>query len=267
MKTDDIYKFNDPNDSCNPSSVYFLTKGSVSLFGHVHQQIRTVLVKITPGHYFGDLDLLFEEKHTQKACAEVDCELLALDRPCFFDLCIDFPTVKEEILEVAKERLKVLKDTVEIATRMMESTSKMQSKFRFNPSIDYEQADNFFPPVITVTAFERSKSSELDDDSFGPNFRRRSYCTFHTVSKHMNSRSKLALRTDARMVNGRQSFEMLAVIGEVERRVEGIDDRLDSWGSRWNEMEGSLSLMEVRKNRPKMKTVGGIYDRKTKDEG
>lgn len=247
MKDDSIYQIGDPNSSSNNYAVYFTTKGVVDLLGHTLMQLKTVLVKITAGNYFGELDLLFEEKHTQQARAAVNCELLALDRSCFFDLCIDYPAVKDEILAEAQTRLLSFKETREIASRMLESSSKMQAKFSFQPSTNYEPTSSKAPESLSQSP---AIYTHQLDTGYNPCLRRQSYCIWHLVSKRMNSRSRLALRTDARILNDKQSFEMMAVIGEVGRKVDSVISRMDIWENRWNEIEGLLSLFVPNHMRP-----------------
>jgi|Transcript_20031 CRP-like cAMP-binding protein len=68
---DYIYKIGDPNDS-----FYFLVKGKVKINMQLKSGKIVHLLNITEGHYFGDIDMLFEQTRTESAKTDNNCELL-----------------------------------------------------------------------------------------------------------------------------------------------------------------------------------------------
>lgn len=82
-----------------PSEVYFLRKGRVDL---IQQEIA--FVTYVQGSYFGELEILWRTLRTSTARTQCSAELLALPREHFLRVLNKYPSVREEMLEIAHIR-------------------------------------------------------------------------------------------------------------------------------------------------------------------
>lgn len=64
-------------------------------------------MNITEGHYFGEIDMLFESTRTETAKTVSNCELLVMSRDNFLSICVEYPKIKESIITIASERKKI----------------------------------------------------------------------------------------------------------------------------------------------------------------
>ena len=266
-KGEKIYQVNDPNDHSTLHSVFFIVKGRVALQMCMANGQHITIIQLRSGNYFGELDMLFEAKRAELAKTEVDSELLSLERTCFFDMCIDFPDAKDEILHTARKRMKVTKKMRSLATLVVRESMQFHTKQTFTASVDYEDVEDLeFSPSNSEGGEEDDASEYLDEvpesetteGAVPLDARRASFRKPYSVSRKMNSRSKLALRSDAKVTNDRKAFEILAVIGELERKVTSINGRLDEWDGRWNSIEGSLNLLMHQRRMNRHVTVEPI---------
>lgn len=82
-----------------PSEVYFLRKGRVDLV-----QRESMFVTYVQGSYFGELEILWRTSRTSAARTQCAVELLVLSRDHFLRVLDKYPTVREEVLEIAHIR-------------------------------------------------------------------------------------------------------------------------------------------------------------------
>ena len=239
-KADYVYQVGDPNDHSNSHAVFFLVNGVVAIQQSMPNGQLVTLVHVRAGNHFGELDMLFEGKRTESAIAEVESELLSLERTEFFEMCIDFPEAKEQILSTARFRLKLVRKLRRLAELVVQSCMNFNVRQTFTASQDYQDVDE--DPGSSSSDSESQDIPETAPTDSGGG-KRSSFREKYLVTRRMNSRSKLALRSDAKISNDRKAFEVLAVIGELERKVDLLGERLDQWDSRWNSIEGSLNLL------------------------
>jgi len=238
-KNDRIYQVGDLNDNSKHYSVFFLVTGRVALQHCMANGQFVTLVRVNEGNYFGELDLLFEVKRTELARGEVDSELLSLGRAEFFDVCIDFPEAKDQVLTTARSRLKLVRKLHRLAELVVESCVNFHLPQTFTASENFQDVDEHLDSSPSDSDSEDIPET-APTDSGG---KRSSFRNNHLVTRSMNSRSKLALKSDAGLSNNRKAIEVLAVIGELERKVDTLAGRLDQWDGRWNSIEGALSLL------------------------
>ena len=80
-------------------SMYFILDGEVEV------DIQPTALRLGRGHYFGELALLNDTVRNATVTAVSDCELLSLDAADFRRLLDAHPDLKNEILQVAQERM------------------------------------------------------------------------------------------------------------------------------------------------------------------
>lgn len=238
-KADRIYQVGDLNDYSKLYSVFFLVTGRVALQHCMANGQFVTLVYVDEGNYFGELDLLFEVKRTELATAEVDSELLSLGRADFFDVCIDFPEAKDQILAAARPRLKLVSKLHKLAELVVQSCVNFHLPQTFTASQNFQDVDEN-PDSSPSDSDSEDIPETAPTDSGG---KRSSFRKSYSVTRTMNSRCKIALRSDAGLTNNRKAIEVLAVIGELERKVDTLGERLDQWDGRWNSIEGALNLL------------------------
>lgn len=249
-KADRIYRVGDPNDHSECYSVFFLVKGRVALQQCMANGQFVTLVNVHEGNYFGELDLLFEAMRTELAWAEMDSELLSLERADFFEVCIDFPEAKDQILATAHSRLKLVRKLRRLAELVVQSSVHFNIRQTFTASRDFEDVDEDpgSPP-------SESQEPAVPDTTTDPGSKRTSFRKHYTVSRKMNSRSKVAFHSDAKLSNHRTAFEALAVIGELERKVNAMGERLDGWDERWKSIESTLDILLHERRLTRTKTM------------
>lgn len=249
-KADRIYQVGDPNDHSECYSVFFLVKGRVALQQCMANGQFVTLVNVREGNYFGELDLLFEATRTELALAEIDSDLLSLERADFFEVCIDFPEAKDQVLATARSRLKLIRKLRRLAELVVQSCLHFNTRQTFTASWDFEDVEE--DPGSSPS---ESQEQDLPDTVPDSGNKRTSFRMRYIVTRRMNSRSKIALRSDAKLSNHHVAFEALTVIGELEGKVNAMGERLDRWDERWSSIESTLDRLLHERRLTRTKTM------------
>ena len=80
--------------------VYFLLEGSIKMISEGGYLYKTY----NRGEYFGEIELLHNYPRESSARAEVDSEILLIEKDAFLDILEDFPDIKDDVLQLAGER-------------------------------------------------------------------------------------------------------------------------------------------------------------------
>jgi len=81
--------------------MYFLSKGKVAILSDEGQETATLY----PGSYFGEIALLYSDKRTASVVALTFCDVLMLTKDQFEYVLQQFPREREQINNVAKDRI------------------------------------------------------------------------------------------------------------------------------------------------------------------
>ena len=251
-KADRIYQVGDSNDHSKHHSVFFLVRGQIALQRCMANGQLVTLVQVHAGNYFGELDLLFEVTRTELAVAVMDSELLSLERAEFFEVCIDFPEAKDQVLATARSRLKLVKKLHRLADLVVQSSVRFSIRQTFSASHNFEDVDE---DPGSVSSDSEVQEQDLPNTAPSSGGKRSSFRKCQAVTRTMNSRSKLALHSDAKFANDRQAFEALAVIGNLERKMNTLGEHLNRWDERWNAIEGTIDMLLHQRQLARSKTL------------
>ena len=85
-------------------SVFVIQSGEVEL-SRLGASGRSVVARLGPGAFFGEMSVILGERRTARAVALVPTRLIQLDAATFEGLCIDRPEVAIRVIHMLTERL------------------------------------------------------------------------------------------------------------------------------------------------------------------
>ena len=96
--------------------LYIINKGSVKAFTHNREGREQILYVLTEGDFFGELSLLKEDTFEFNVMALEDSLLCILSQKDFRTILAESPTVRDQVLVHAFERIKSLEKMVRVLT-------------------------------------------------------------------------------------------------------------------------------------------------------